>query len=333
MSSKRPEPRARRRGAIDVALTALRRAVQLSDPDHRAGRMLATAELAFERGRTGHRDRDAARDRTRGSDTSGGRARALHQRATGCARAGGSRTGGRSDRDRRAGGRGRRSRRSTTTCFGSPPRARGGRARARTFGSSSSTPPIAQDRRPRRIHGWSRSTRMPIRTPTRRRSSRACATQPDSATLDVEARRISDFGRDGHRRLQRQPEVLRDRDRQRPRRGTARATAPPAGDAGDPGGSPASTGTIAIPAAEEACRLATELGQPIWLATAETAVAMIGALRGDPEATDRATARAEQLALPLGATHLVALRPIRAGAVGARAGSPRRGAPARRAAV
>jgi ATP/maltotriose-dependent transcriptional regulator MalT len=64
---------------------------------------------------------------------------------------------------------------------------------------------------------------------------------------------------------------------------------------------------IAIPAAEEARRLATELGQPIWLATAETAVAMIGALRGDPEATKRATARAEQLALPLGATHLVAL--------------------------
>ena len=46
---------------------------------------------------------------------------------------------------------------------------------------------------------------------------------------------------------------------------------------------------IAIPAAEEARRLATELGQPIWLATAETAVAMIAALRGDPDATERAT--------------------------------------------
>jgi ATP/maltotriose-dependent transcriptional regulator MalT len=64
---------------------------------------------------------------------------------------------------------------------------------------------------------------------------------------------------------------------------------------------------IAIPAAEEARRLATELGQPIWLATAETAIAMIGAVRGDPAATERATARAEQIALPLGATHLVAL--------------------------
>jgi len=64
---------------------------------------------------------------------------------------------------------------------------------------------------------------------------------------------------------------------------------------------------IAIPAAEEARRLATELGQPIWLATAETAVAMIAAFRGDPAATELATARAEQLALPLGATHIVAL--------------------------
>jgi DNA-binding CsgD family transcriptional regulator len=64
---------------------------------------------------------------------------------------------------------------------------------------------------------------------------------------------------------------------------------------------------IAIPAAEEAHRLATELGQPVWLATAETAVAMIGALRGHPLTTESATARAEQIALPLGATHIVAL--------------------------
>lgn len=64
---------------------------------------------------------------------------------------------------------------------------------------------------------------------------------------------------------------------------------------------------VAIPAAEEATRLATELNQPIWRATAETANGMIGALRGDPGATERATATVEQLALPLGATHLVAL--------------------------
>lgn len=43
--------RARRRGAIDIAVTALRRAVQLSAPSHQTRRMLTTAELAFERGR------------------------------------------------------------------------------------------------------------------------------------------------------------------------------------------------------------------------------------------------------------------------------------------
>jgi AAA ATPase domain len=43
--------RAQRRGAIDVALTALRRAVELSAPGHRVGRMFAAAELAYERGR------------------------------------------------------------------------------------------------------------------------------------------------------------------------------------------------------------------------------------------------------------------------------------------
>jgi DNA-binding CsgD family transcriptional regulator len=64
---------------------------------------------------------------------------------------------------------------------------------------------------------------------------------------------------------------------------------------------------IAIPAAEEACRLATEFSQPVWLATAETAVAMIAAFRDDLAATERATVRAEQVALPLGATHIVGL--------------------------
>jgi hypothetical protein len=43
--------RARRRGAIDVALTALQRAVELSAPSQRRRRMFATAELAYERGR------------------------------------------------------------------------------------------------------------------------------------------------------------------------------------------------------------------------------------------------------------------------------------------
>src|ERR1700760_1770243 len=43
--------RAERRGAVDVALTGLRRAVQLSGPEHLGRRMFVTAELAYERGR------------------------------------------------------------------------------------------------------------------------------------------------------------------------------------------------------------------------------------------------------------------------------------------
>lgn len=42
--------RARRRGAIGVAATALRRAAELSDPAQRAGRLIAAAEVAFELG-------------------------------------------------------------------------------------------------------------------------------------------------------------------------------------------------------------------------------------------------------------------------------------------
>jgi hypothetical protein len=43
--------RARCRGAIDVALRAFRRSVELSAPSRRLGRMFLTAELAHERGR------------------------------------------------------------------------------------------------------------------------------------------------------------------------------------------------------------------------------------------------------------------------------------------
>ena len=53
--------RAQRRGAIDVALTALQRAVQLSAPDHRAARMFSTAELASNVGGRTSRPRRCAR--------------------------------------------------------------------------------------------------------------------------------------------------------------------------------------------------------------------------------------------------------------------------------
>jgi hypothetical protein len=64
---------------------------------------------------------------------------------------------------------------------------------------------------------------------------------------------------------------------------------------------------VAIPAAEEARRLATELGQPLWTAAADTIVSTIAGMRGDEGAAERASAEAERIALPTGANQIVAL--------------------------
>ncbi|MCW2506117.1 MAG: transcriptional regulator, LuxR family [Actinomycetia bacterium] len=58
---------------------------------------------------------------------------------------------------------------------------------------------------------------------------------------------------------------------------------------------------VAIPAAEEARRLATELGEPQWVAAADTVDSIIAGIRGDLDAAERAAARAERVAVPTGA--------------------------------
>ena len=122
-------------------------------------------------------------------------------------------------------------------------------------------PPIAQDPPPPRIRGWSRSMPTPIRTPTRRRSSTACATPRTAAcrarsragnlasagvvvgafydSLTFCATAIDSARAEG--RLGVLPRLLA--------RQAILAVRLPNWD-------------IAIPAAEEARRLATELGQP-----------------------------------------------------------------------
>jgi DNA-binding CsgD family transcriptional regulator len=57
----------------------------------------------------------------------------------------------------------------------------------------------------------------------------------------------------------------------------------------------------ALPAAEEAGRLAAETAQPLWGAAGWTAQAVVAALHGDEPAVDRLTARVEEIALPAGA--------------------------------
>jgi DNA-binding CsgD family transcriptional regulator len=63
---------------------------------------------------------------------------------------------------------------------------------------------------------------------------------------------------------------------------------------------------VAIPAAEEARRLATELREPQWVAAADTVDSIIAGMRGDQDAAERAAARAERIAVPTGANITVA---------------------------
>jgi len=57
---------------------------------------------------------------------------------------------------------------------------------------------------------------------------------------------------------------------------------------------------VAIPAAEEARRLAAELGEPHWAAAADAVDSVIAGIRGDQDAAEHAAARAERLATPAG---------------------------------
>jgi len=63
---------------------------------------------------------------------------------------------------------------------------------------------------------------------------------------------------------------------------------------------------VAIPAAEEARRLAEELREPQWVAAADTVDSIIAGIRGDPDAAERAAARAERVAVPTGANISIA---------------------------
>ena len=64
---------------------------------------------------------------------------------------------------------------------------------------------------------------------------------------------------------------------------------------------------VAVPAGEEARRLATELGGPLWIAGGETVLSLVAGMRGDADAAERGAARAEQLGLAAGGHVTVAL--------------------------
>ena len=297
--------RARRRGAIDVAVTALRRAVQLSAPSHRARRMFAAADLAYERGRPDIavamlreierldlEPLDVARVRFL-SELMDARAMADHARVAGLI-AIAEQAGAAGDRELHhnllwiAAAR---------TWWASPdPDTR----QLVVDAANRAGPPAAADPRLVSIHAYAdpHANESKVLECLRDAADSAVTGAAPAGYLASAGMVIGAFydsltfcttAIDSARaegRLGALPRLLATQ--------AILAVRLPNWD-------------IAIPAAEEARRLASELGQPIWLATAETAIAMIEAVRGDPLETERATARAEQIALPLGATHLVAL--------------------------
>ena len=297
--------RARRRGAIDVAVTALGRAVQLSAPSERGRRMFATAELAYERGRP-----DIAGAMLREIEhldlevLEVARARFLSELLDARALADHSRVAGLIATAEQAGAAGDRELHhnllwigAARTWWASP----GPKTRQLIVDAANRAgPPAAEDPRLVSIHAYADAlanasqvvdclrdaadSRVTGAEPAGYLASAGMVTGAFHDSLTFCAIAIDSARAEG--RLGVLPRLLAMQ--------AILAVRVPNWD-------------IAIPAAEEARRLATELGQPIWLATAETAIAMIGAVRGDPAATERATARAEELALPLGATHIVAL--------------------------
>jgi ATP/maltotriose-dependent transcriptional regulator MalT len=63
----------------------------------------------------------------------------------------------------------------------------------------------------------------------------------------------------------------------------------------------------AIPAAEEAKRLAEEFSQRRWQAAADTVISLVAAMRGDEEMAERLAAEAELIGEPLGSSSTIAL--------------------------
>jgi DNA-binding CsgD family transcriptional regulator len=297
--------RARRRGAIDVALTALRRAVELGDPSHRSRRMFATAELAYERGRP-----DIALPMLREIEhldlepLDVARARYLHEVLDPRSLADRSRVESLITTAEQAGAAGDRELyhnllwiTAARTWWASP----GAETQQLVVDAADRAgPPVATEPRLVSIHAYAHPYAS---------ASKLCASLGDAADSGETGAERAGYLASAGMVIGAFYDALT----------FCTAAVESARAEGRLGGLPRLLATqailavrlpnwdIAIPAAEEARRLATELGQPIWLATAETAIAMIGAVRGDPAATARATAIAEQTALPLGATHIVAL--------------------------
>ncbi len=294
--------RAYRRGAIDVALAALRRAVQLSDPSRRATQVLAAAELAYERGRP-----DLAVPLMRELDfgelerRDAGRAWILREHLQ---------SGALSDHDRVRDLIGVAEQAedrdvhhellwlvATRTWWAGPEPAM---RRLVVDAADRAGPPTAADPRLVAIHAYADSfgnaarvidclrvaaaSTPPVDDPPGYPASAGLICGAFEESLAFSHAAVERARADG--RLGALPRLLAvlamnavrfpDRD-------------------------------VALPAAEEARRLATELNQTAWFAAAETVLATLAAIAGDRAEAERATARAEAIARTLGARHFISL--------------------------
>jgi DNA-binding CsgD family transcriptional regulator len=78
----------------------------------------------------------------------------------------------------------------------------------------------------------------------------------------------------------------------------------------------------AIPAAAEAARLAQETRQPLIMATADAAQAMLAGLRGDEQAASELAGRSEAISVPIGASGVLAATQLARGVAALGAGRP-----------
>ena len=300
--------RARRRGAVDVAVAAVRRAAELSEPARRTGRLLAAAELAFELGQTDtvtelldevHRARPGPLDEARASCIAvmidprpldnDDRTRALLAAAEQGGDAG--------DRDLHIELLWLVAVRAMWTDPGPAVRARLVQAAARLGDAGADDPRIVA------IHAYADPLRharevlarlqdaaaLGGRDPEPARHFGAAAFIIGAFDLAVAFLRTAVDGLRSEGRLGHLPRGLM-------LYGTVAARL--------------ADWNVAIPAADEGRRLAIEFGEPMWEAGAETVAATIAGMRGDVEAAEAAAARAERQGLATGAHTTVALAQV-----------------------
>ncbi len=300
--------RARRRGAVDVAAAALRRAAELSDPAHATGRLLAAAGLAAELGQGDaaatllhqiRRSRPAALDRARATAIeaildprpldSDDRTRALIDAAEHAGEAG--------DSDLHVDLVWLVAVRAMWTDPGPAIRQLVIEAAARLGDAHADDPRVVAihayadplGNAPEVVARLQASAASEDYTPEEARHFGAAAFIVGAFDLALPILRTAVEGLREEGRLGHLPRGLM-------LYGTVAARL--------------ADWEVAIPAADEGRRLAIEFGEPMWEAGADTVAAAIAGMRGDTEAAETAAARAERQGLAAGAHTTVALAQV-----------------------